>query len=194
MVFSYLKQQWQKNSVGVFFSALAVLVVLIALCQLIRGERGTWSAELTGIPIVIRSRSIQPPSSTGTSARASFKTSKGQLECRRVLETLYPGYSFPSARPDFLNNPVTGGKANLELDCYNPTLAIAVEYNGRQHYEYTSYFHPNKDAFYNQRYRDDLKRRLCAEHGITLIEVPYTVKQAEIRSFLTQRLRAAGKL
>ena len=143
----------------------------------------------------------QPPKKGGGYTSGRYKRpnspgykSKGELECRRVLEHLYPGYEFSTHRPKFLSNPVTDGRWNMELDCYNPQLQIAVEYNGKQHYTYTPYFHRNQDAFYNQKYRDELKRRLCAEAGVLLIEVPYTVTFNKIPGFITSKLRAAGKL
>jgi hypothetical protein len=88
-------------------------------------------------------------------------------------------------------NPVTGSQYNLELDCYNESLRLAVEYQGEQHYKFIPYFHKNREAFLNQKYRDELKRMRCKELGITLIEVPYTEKR-RIREFLTEQLRARG--
>lgn len=119
--------------------------------------------------------------------------SKGETECRRVLRELFnKPTGFNNARPDFLNNIVTGGKHNLEIDCWEPSLKLGVEYNGKQHYEYTPYFHKNREAFMNQKYRDELKRRMCRDNGVNLIEVPHTVKHREIEPFLRQRLRALG--
>ena len=59
----------------------------------------------------------------------------------------------------------------------------------KQHYEYVPYFHKNKEAFYNQKYRDELKKRMCKDNGIVLIEVPYTVKEQDIEDFLTKQIR-----
>ena len=61
---------------------------------------------------------------------------------------------------------------------------MAVEYNGIQHYKYTPYFHRNHDQFTNQKYRDDMKRRMCKDNGVYLIEVPYTVKLPDIEEFI----------
>ena len=111
--------------------------------------------------------------------------SSGETECRRVMETLF-GRPFPTCRPDFLNNSVSF--RNLELDCYNDDLKLAVEYQGQQHYKYTPHFHRNKEAFDNQRYRDDMKRRMCMENGVKLLEVPYTVKPDKIEGYIKQML------
>jgi len=113
--------------------------------------------------------------------------SKGEIECRRVLRKIF-NKPFHKARPSFLNNPVTGGSFNLELDCYDSDLKIAVEYQGKQHYVYTPFFHKNKEHFLNQKYRDDMKRRMCKENNIKLIEVPYDVKIKEIENYIRQKL------
>jgi hypothetical protein len=108
-----------------------------------------------------------------------------------VLQELFRK-PFPNERPDFLRNTVTGGLYNLELDCYNESLKLAVEYSGIQHYKYVPYFHKNKEAFLNQKYRDEMKRRLCKDADVVLIEVPYTVKTPDIRVFLIGKLRENG--
>jgi hypothetical protein len=111
--------------------------------------------------------------------------SKGEMKCKEVIEKL-TGKSFEKKRPEFLRNRVTD--SNLELDCYNEELRLGVEYNGRQHYEYVPYFHSSKDAFYNIKYRDEMKRDLCAKNGVKLITVPYTVGLDEIESYIRARL------
>lgn len=119
----------------------------------------------------------------GVHKKITFE-SKGEKECRRVIER-YTGKPFPKSRPNFLRNDVT--VHNLELDCFNDELKIGVEYNGEQHYKYIPYFHKSKDAFYNTKYRDDIKKRLCIENNVTLIVVPYTVKNIE--TYLLMELR-----
>lgn len=117
--------------------------------------------------------------------------SKGERECRRVLQYLF-GRPFDKARPDFLRNPVTGGRHNMELDCYDSSLRLAVEYDGEQHYKYIPYFHGTKASFENQKYRDLLKSQMCESAGVHLIRVPYTVKLENIKSYLEKELRMAG--
>ena len=135
----------------------------------------------------------EPMSKTSTPKSGGKYESKGEAEVRRVLREYFnlPN-GFGNARPDFLNNAVTGGKRNLEIDCWEPSLKLGVEYNGRQHYEYTPHFHKNREAFYNQKYRDELKRRMCRDHGVFLIEIPHTVKTGEIKGYLISRLKSAG--
>jgi hypothetical protein len=115
------------------------------------------------------------------------QNSKGEEICRNTLQHIFK-QPFPKCRPDFLYNSVTG--ENLELDMYNKYYGLAVEYNGQQHYKYNSFMHGgSKDKFYGQQYRDKMKKDICKKLGITLIEVPYTVKHDDIPNFLVNKLR-----
>jgi len=111
--------------------------------------------------------------------------SRGEMECKRVIEKI-TGRSFTKTRPTFLKNEITG--QNLELDCYNPELKLAIEYNGEQHYKYTPRFHRTRDSFYNTKYRDQIKMELCKKNSIKLIIVPYTVKICDIERFILDSL------
>jgi len=130
----------------------------------------------------------QLTATTHNTVVAESKDSKGETECRRVLVNIF-NRPFNKSRPDFLKNPVTGNAYNLELDCFEADMRLGLEYNGRQHYEYTSFFHKNKEQFYNQKYRDDMKQRMCKDNGITLITVPYTVPVPRIEDFIRNELR-----
>jgi hypothetical protein len=109
-----------------------------------------------------------------------------------VLEKLFKK-PFSKTRPDFLKNPALDEGKNLELDCYNDELKLAVEYNGVQHYKYSPYFHRTRDAFQNQKYRDYLKRVMCKENGITLIEVPYTIPVNRIETYIVEQIKISSK-
>ena len=73
-------------------------------------------------------------------------------------------------------------------------MKLAFEYQGQQHYKYIPYFHKNKEAFQNQKYRDYMKRNMCKDNGITLIEVPYDVKHHEIENYIGKELVKFGFL
>jgi hypothetical protein len=173
---------WYDHGFEILVGISIVVILLLALFR--RGEKGTW----TRIYRTQQQAPVPEPSSPKRSPE-----SKGEIECRRVLRALF-GKPFLKARPDTLRNPVTEGENNLELDCYDNELKLAVEYNGAQHYKYIPYFHRTRDAFNNQKYRDHIKRDLCVKNGIHLIEVPYTVKTEDIEFFLTEKLQKAGFL
>lgn len=111
--------------------------------------------------------------------------SKGELVCKKSIEKI-TGKKFIKTRPDFLQNKITG--FNLELDCYNDELKLAIEYNGRQHYIYTPFFHKTKDSFYNLKYRDYIKKKLCKKNNIKLIIVPYTIPDNKIEKYIMKKL------
>lgn len=93
---------------------------------------------------------------------------------------------FPSVRPDWLKNPITG--RNLELDGYCEDLGIAFEYNGIQHYKYTPRFHAKYSDLEYQVYKDRLKHLLCSHRGIFLIVIPYTVRRDDLCSYIEEKL------
>lgn len=156
-----------------FEISIGCLILFILVCAIFRiGKKGSWS----GLYMLPKEK--------------KNKESRGETECRKVLEN-YFGQKFPKMRPDFLRNSVTGN-FNLELDCYNDKLGLACEYNGVQHYKYTPFYHKNKDAFQNQKYRDYMKKDLCTKNGVKLIEVPYTVRVEDIKTFIISKLRELG--
>lgn len=113
-----------------------------------------------------------PPTNKG-----SF-SSYGERYCVEFLEVLFPEHKFKKVRPEWLVNPVTGRR--LELDGYNEELKLAVEYNGIQHYVYPNFTGCTEEEFKNQLYRDKLKETLCDKHGVCLIRIPYSVPLADI--------------
>jgi len=165
------------------FETLLILSILtiLGLALFRTTSTGTWSDSYYYLPNLKQQISTPP---------TPRKDSSGELRARAFLESYFKK-SFPKSRPDFMVNTVTGSKYNLELDCYNPELRLAVEYNGQQHYNYIPFFHKNKEAFYNHKYRDELKRIRCKEIGITLIEIPYT-EEKHLERFLEQQLKTMG--
>jgi hypothetical protein len=180
IIFSKMKDMWKNYDFEIILIACISFIAVCGFVYWLKGCKGTWNNTYQ--------YSEQPKKSN---KRAPPKESKGEIECKRVLESIF-SRPFPKDRPDFLKNPVTGGNFNLELDCFNKEMRLAVEYSGAQHYKYIPYFHRTKDAFTNQKYRDEMKRSKCKENGITLIEVPYTVKIEDIESFLRRELRNKG--
>lgn len=81
------------------------------------------------------------------------------------------GAPFPSAAPAWLQEP---GKRRRILDGYCPSLSMAFEYHGEQHFRHVAHFHerPGEKTYEEQVCRDNIVRQLCQQHGVALIEVP----------------------
>lgn len=168
---------WEDYGFEIYIGFIIIIIFILSLFRI--GKKGTWTSKQylryflnTEKNNVIRKIPTE---------------SKGELECRRVLQKIF-SLPFNKIRPNWLNNVVTGGNYNLELDCYNDKLKLACEYQGKQHYVYTPHFHKNKEAFLNQKYRDQMKRTLCRDNGVKLIEVPYTVNIKDIELYIYKSL------
>jgi len=185
-IISFCKNSYSicdKYAFEIIFVLCIVFLLVFGLYSIFTGKKGSWADKYIYIPNRV-SHSVQNDSN-----KSKPFESKGEKECKRVLEK-YFSRPFPKARPDYMNNKVTN--FNLELDCFCKELGLAVEYNGKQHYQYIPYFHRNKDAFRCQQYRDVMKRDLCRKNNICLIEVPYTVKKENIEKFLITKLKQHG--
>jgi len=116
--------------------------------------------------------------------------SKGENIARTCLQNIF-NVPFPNVRIDELRNNDTN--RNLELDCYNEDLKIAVEYQGIQHYKFVPFFHKTHDKFLEQRKRDVQKKELCKLYGITLITIPHNLKHDMICFYIKQELKRLNK-
>ena len=102
-----------------------------------------------------------------------MKSSRGEIKIHEILEKEgvnfveeyeFPGLKAPSGRPLRFDFAILDDEGNLDF---------LIEYQGKQHYEAVSKFGGTR-GLYQQKYNDNQKRRFCARHGITLIEIPYT--------------------
>lgn len=94
----------------------------------------------------------------------------GELFCRGLLQKLFVK-PFISCRPDFLRFEKDD---NLELDCYNDELKLALEFQGKQHFEYVPFLHDSDiNNFIYQQRKDIFKKQKCIEKKINLLEITY---------------------
>eukprot|EP01114_Cavostelium_apophysatum_P024131 TRINITY_DN9358_c0_g1_i1.p1 TRINITY_DN9358_c0_g1~~TRINITY_DN9358_c0_g1_i1.p1 ORF type:complete len:418 (+),score=72.81 TRINITY_DN9358_c0_g1_i1:58-1311(+) len=66
-----------------------------------------------------------------------------------------------------------GSKKPMELDIYVPSLSLAFEYQGIQHYDFNENFSFEKSQHQLRLKRDIEKRSACKNIGLELIEIPY---------------------
>lgn len=93
--------------------------------------------------------------------------SKIQYECGQLIQNNFP--------TETVLEEVYIPFEALYLDFFLPRLKIVFEVQGRQHYEYNSFFHKNKANFNNAKLRDFRKEKWCAINGIKL----YTIDSVE---------------
>lgn len=171
-----------------------LLIITIALWRKYTGKKGKWSAlEANSFLSGKRNQVVDDlnvPIIT-TNLRQQNTESRGETACRAHLQFRF-GVPFVKVRPSWLVNPKSS--ARLELDCYNDKLKLAVEYNGKQHYQYVERFHKSTLDLRNQKERDRIKRSVCRKRGIDLIEVPYTVEIEDIPNYIDVRLKKLGRI
>ena len=71
--------------------------------------------------------------------------------------------------PDAIREYRARWLGKFRLDIYVPSVKLAIEYQGRQHYEPVSIF-GGQEKFIMQQKRDERLRGLCRRQGVTLLE------------------------
>jgi hypothetical protein len=80
------------------------------------------------------------------------------------------------------------------IDIFIKELNVAIEYNGKQHYEPIAYF-GGREGFLKTVERDKMKRKKCKRNGCKLIEVKYNEDlQKTVESIKTRYNNAFGLL
>jgi hypothetical protein len=115
--------------------------------------------------------------------KMTTKETKGEKLCKEAAERIYGVTFHRSVWPNWLRNPETGHA--MELDLYNEQLKIAIEYNGRQHYQYVPYFHKKGVSdFEAQVRRDHYKLDICDQNGVYVIIVPHYLREDKIEAWI----------
>ena len=96
-------------------------------------------------------------------------SSLGERIVRAYFEQIF-NKSFPTLRPAWLINPKTNKL--LELDGFNEELKIAFEHQGSQHFNLKTHMIKNKEKLEYRKYLDSLKKELCKNKNVILIEIP----------------------
>ena len=127
---------------------------------------------------------MSPPRYTWCST--CTKGSKSEELARTTFRQLF-GVPFRKARPKWLKN--SRGR-QMELDGYEESLALAFEYQGRQHFDTVGIY--SSDSQLKQRILDDNdKARLCAENGVTLITLNWDTQINQFPLEIQQQLANA---
>ena len=63
------------------------------------------------------------------------------------------------------------GKSGMTFDFIVLPEKLAIEVQGRQHYDFVKHFHRNIDGFKKQKERDKKKKEWCNVNGFSLYEI-----------------------
>lgn len=65
---------------------------------------------------------------------------------------------------------------NQRIDIFIPSLGIALEIHGEQHYKYNSFFFKDELSWNKSILLDDTKSKYLREQGVKLVEIPFDTK------------------
>lgn len=104
---------------------------------------------------------------------------RGCSDCKSIgynekaIKNLFKEYDL-NFKPQYFLKYVSPTNTTHRFDFYFPELKIAIEYNGRQHYEVTGFSSDktkNIETFNLIQKRDQFKREFCQSHYIQLLEI-----------------------
>ena len=173
--------------IGMFIKSIRIINKKKAQYLITKLQEKYDESEDSNIPVNFEQILLNPKSNLCLTY--PFAKDLKEEECRRCFEDLY-NKKFPKkTQISWLSN----ARGNLmELDGYCRELQLAFEYHGIQHFKNHSLFHKHS-TLKERKIDDELKRKGCVNYGVTLIEIPYTVKN--LSEFITKQcLTLKGKI
>ena len=118
-----LSKIWSENGFEIVLGVCLAIILIYGFYRILTKQKGSWSNSYS----TYTAKDIDNLSFNNSNKQNKNipKESKGEIECKRVLEKIF-NKSFNKTRPSFLNNKITGGNYNLEIDCYNDELKLGV--------------------------------------------------------------------
>jgi hypothetical protein len=108
------------------------------------------------------------------------KRSKYHLKARSLLKDLFNSYRILE-EVKLPGSTLPHRKSVLYLDFYIPSIRLAIEVHGEQHYEFNAFFHKSKADFLKSLARDDDKINWCELNDIRLVILKYSESEDEWR-------------
>jgi hypothetical protein len=192
-MFEKFNRYWEEYGLEGLAIFAGIVIIVLFLYNWFTNKQGTYSDGLSPSYFGSKTLSFGPlPRDPFMNYRQhTVRDSKLELAAKYHLEDMFQ-LPFYKIRPDFLKNEATG--RNLEIDLFCKELNLAVEIQGIQHYKFSPKFHLTEQQFQEQQQRDQMKAHKCRQRGIKLIEIPYHVKERDVRSYLQRKLREQGIL
>jgi hypothetical protein len=108
------------------------------------------------------------------------KRSKYHLKARSLLKEIFNSYRILE-EVKLPGSTLPHRKSVLYLDFYIPSIRLAIEVHGEQHYEFNAFFHKSKADFLKSLARDDDKINWCELNDIRLVILKYSESEDEWR-------------
>ncbi len=108
------------------------------------------------------------------------KRSKHHMRARKLIKEVYHSYRVLE-EVKLPGSTSTHKRSVLYLDFFIPNIRKAVEVHGRQHYEYTPFFHKSKADFILAKARDEDKIEWCELNNIEIVTLKYSGSDDEWR-------------
>ena len=102
-----------------------------------------------------------------------MRASRGEIKIEERLQNAELNFKEEYIFPDLKSSSGRPLRFDFVVFDDDGKIDFLIEYQGKQHYEASSKF-GGKRGLYQQQFNDNKKRRFCALHGLTLIEIPYT--------------------
>jgi len=112
----------------------------------------------------------------------NFYSQKKKSTQRNILKEIQSSYPSLTTYEDY---QLVTNKGKYELDVYLPSLALAFEYQGEQHYEESK----NSKIGKWRQDQDKRKRDICEKCGITLITIPFLSNISSIKKYTFSALQ-----
>lgn len=111
------------------------------------------------------------------------KRSKYHLRARNLLKEIFHSYRILE-EVKLPGSTALNRKSVLYLDFYIPSLKMAFEVHGEQHYEYCPFFHKSKADFLKAKARDEDKIEWCNLNDIQIVVLNFKESDDEWRKHI----------
>lgn len=108
------------------------------------------------------------------------KRSKYHIRARNLLREIFHSYRILE-EVKLPGSTALNRKSVLYLDFYIPSIKMAIEVHGEQHYEYCPFFHKSKADFLKAKARDEDKIEWCELNDIQIVTLKFSESDHEWR-------------
>ena len=116
--------------------------------------------------------------------------SYGETQVKNILNDLGVKYK----QEKLINVPIWGKDHLIRADFYLPKENCVIEFNGKQHYEYTPKYHKSEGSFKYQQERDKQLEIYCLKNNINLLVFRYEdFKSGKMKKDITEMVESKGK-